>query len=126
MQQIVIASDYLKSFLYKLQCTKLLYEVATAEERKRMLSRLLKVEGEQPSPMLSLCLKRYITKRTDVSPVVVFQALLLLNAPLLIQGSFELVNYFALGAYFILGIAVVLRILSFIRLERIEARERND
>jgi hypothetical protein len=82
-----------------------------------MLSRLLKADRKKLGSF-SPCL-------IDVLPIV-FIVLLLLCAPLLIQGNFELGNYVALGAYFILGSAPVLQIISFIRRKRIDGRERND
>lgn len=57
--------------------------------------------------------KKYFRENLGAPFIMVFQALLLVCAGLLIVGSAELANGIAIGAYFSLVIGVVLQLISF-------------
>ena len=59
--------------------------------------------------------KRYFRENLGAPFIIVFQALLLVCAGLLILGNAELANGVATGAYFSLVIGVVLQLFSFLR-----------
>jgi len=59
--------------------------------------------------------KKYFKQNPGALFVIVFQALLLVCAGLLIQGNSALADGIAIGAYFSLVIGVVLQLISFMR-----------
>jgi len=59
--------------------------------------------------------KKYFRKNLGAPFIIVFQALLLVCAGLLIAGNAELANEVATGAYFSLVIGVVLQLISFLK-----------